>query len=120
MNSRAHRFAENMRRKLKPRYPTVRQYDRTDCGPASLLSVLRFHGGEASLVTVRDLSHTGVQGTTMWSLHEAAKALGFEATGARGSYDDLREVSLPCIAHFVLEDGGRIMSWYSALPTGRS
>lgn len=105
MNRRVLRFAESLRRKLKPRYPTVRQYDRTDCGPASLLSVLRFHGGEASLVAVRDLAHTGVQGTTMWSLHEAAKALGFETTGASGSYDDLCQASLPCIAHFVLEDG---------------
>jgi ATP-binding cassette subfamily B protein len=40
----------------------------------------------------------------MWSLHEAAEALGFEATGARGSYDDLRAASLPCIAHFILDD----------------
>ena len=94
-----------MRRLLRPRYPTVRQYDRTDCGPASLLSVLRYHGGDASLVTVREMSHTGVRGTSMWSLHEAAEALGFDACGATGSYEDLRAARLPCIAHLVLEDG---------------
>ena len=104
MNQTARGFVERARRLLQPRYPTVRQYDRTDCGAASLLSVLRYHGGDSSLVTVRELSHTGVQGTSMWSLQEAAVILGFVATGARGSYEDLRNVALPCIAHFVLED----------------
>ena len=105
MNRLARNFAESLRRKLRPRYPTVRQYDQTDCGAASLLSVLRFHGGDASLVTVREVSHTGVQGTTMWLLKEAAQHLGFNAAGARGSYDDLKEASLPCIAHLILENG---------------
>ncbi len=94
-----------VRRLLRQRYPTVRQYDRTDCGAASLLSVLRYHGGDASLVTVRELSNTGVEGTSMWSLQRASESLGFEASGARGSYEDLIAASLPCVAHLVLEDG---------------
>ncbi|MFC1639558.1 peptidase domain-containing ABC transporter [Gemmatimonadota bacterium] len=105
MRSLACRVFECVRRLWTPRYPTVRQYDRTDCGAASLLSVLRFHGGDASLVTVRELTHTGVQGTSMWLLREAAQQLGFNATGASGSYDDLKNAALPCIAHLVLEDG---------------
>jgi len=96
---------DSLRRLFRRRYPTVRQYDRTDCGAASLLSVLRYHGGDASLVAVRELSKTGIRGTTMWSLQQAAERLGMKASGARGSYEDLTEVRLPCVAHLVLEDG---------------
>jgi ATP-binding cassette subfamily B protein len=105
MKERVSRILDKVRRQLRRKYPTVRQYDRTDCGPAALLSVLRYHGGDASLVFVRHLSHTGVQGTSMAALHDAAITLGFEAAGARGSYADLEHVSLPCIAHLVLDDG---------------
>jgi len=41
----------------------------------------------------------------MWSLLEAAKALGFDASGATGSYEELSAAELPCVAHLVLEDG---------------
>ena len=105
MKRQASRLLGYVRRKLQPKYPTVRQHDSTDCGPAALLSVLRYHGGNASLVSVREQSHTGAQGTSMWSLHQAAETLGLKANGARGSYEDLRKVALPCIAHLVLEDG---------------
>ncbi len=83
----------------------VRQYDRTDCGPASLLTVLRYWGGNTSLVSVRELAGTGINGTSLWSLGEAAKRLGLSATGAKGSYDDLRAEQLPCIAHITTEEG---------------
>jgi ATP-binding cassette subfamily B protein len=87
------------------RYPTMRQYDQVDCGPAALLSVLRYWGGDASLVRVRELTHTDARGSTMLSLVHAAEALGFEAYGATGEYEDLARESLPCIAHLVMPDG---------------
>ncbi|NOZ62530.1 MAG: hypothetical protein GXO74_12730, partial [Calditrichaeota bacterium] len=31
------------------KYPVIRQYDQIDCGPAALLSVLKYYGGDASL-----------------------------------------------------------------------
>lgn len=90
---------------LAPRYPVVRQYDRVDCGPACLLSVLRFHGGDAGLAPVRTLAGTDASGTSLLGLHEAARTLGFDARGATGDYESLRGVTLPCIAHVVLETG---------------
>ncbi len=87
------------------RYPVVRQYDQADCGPAALLSVLRFWGGDASLVHLRELAHTDAQGSTMLSLVRAATALGFRARGATGTLDDLAREVLPCIAHVVLPEG---------------
>jgi ABC-type bacteriocin/lantibiotic exporter with double-glycine peptidase domain len=91
-----------VRRALAPRHPVVRQYDQIDCGPAALLSVLRFWGGNASLVRARELAQTGPRGSTLLSLAAAAEALGFRARGARGEYDELRREALPCIAHVVV------------------
>jgi ABC-type bacteriocin/lantibiotic exporter with double-glycine peptidase domain len=85
------------------RRPVVRQYDRVDCGPACLLSVLRFHGGDTSLPTVRSWSGTDANGTSLLGLQRAAARLGLRARGATGTYDELRKERLPCIAHVVHE-----------------
>ncbi|MBD3377587.1 ATP-binding cassette domain-containing protein [candidate division KSB1 bacterium] len=92
-------------RLLQSRYPVVRQYDRIDCGPAALLSVLKYYGGDANLVTVRNTCQTDIQGTTMYDLVQTAEGMGFEAVGATGEYDELKKEQMPCIAHVVLPDG---------------
>lgn len=84
---------------------TVLQDDRTDCGPAALLSILRYHGGNAPREEVRVLCGTGPEGTTLAGLEAAAKQLGLQAEGARGDYEALRQVAMPCIAHVVRPDG---------------
>ncbi len=97
-----------------PRYPVVRQYDRVDCGPACLLAVLRFHGGDAGLAPVRALAGTDASGTSLLGLYEAAQSLGFAAKGATGDYESLRDVDLPCIAHVVVEGGSHYVVVYEA------
>lgn len=87
------------------KYPLVRQYDRSDCGPAALLSVLRFYGGDAGLAQIRAWCNTDLNGTTMLDMVRAGRRLGFQARGVCGSFDDLRQQPLPCIAHVVLADG---------------
>lgn len=100
--SRIHRHAIIRRWKARR---NVSQYDQADCGPAALLSVLRYWGGNESLPQVRQLSGTDMHGTTLLQLAAAAEQLGFIATGATGSYDDLVAVEKPCIAHLMFEDG---------------
>ena len=90
---------------LKTKYPIIRQYDQIDCGPAALLSVLKYYGGNASLVTIRELCQTNVQGSTMLDIVSAAKSLGFDVFGASGEYEDLMKEQMPCIAHVILETG---------------
>jgi len=87
------------------KYPLVRQYDRLDCGPAALLSVLRFYGGDAGLAHIRAWCNTDLNGTTMLDMVRAGQRLGFQARGVCGSFADLRQQPLPCIAHVVLADG---------------
>ncbi len=83
----------------------VRQYDQSDCGPAALLSILRFHGGNESLPYLRQVSGTDMHGTTLLNLAGAAEAVGFAASGAIATYDDLIVARLPCIVHLRLHDG---------------
>jgi ATP-binding cassette subfamily B protein len=94
-----------MKNWLKHKYPLVRQYDRIDCGPAALLSVLKFYGGDASLVAVRDWCQTDTNGSTMFDLVSAARRMGFRANGATGDYEALTREQMPCIAHVVLQQG---------------
>ncbi|MBN1781362.1 ATP-binding cassette domain-containing protein [bacterium] len=79
--------------------------DSSDCGPAALLSVLRFYGGDAPMAHVRQLCHADRIGTSMLELVRAAQSLGFRARGAAGSYSDLSRERMPCIAHVVSEAG---------------
>jgi len=83
------------------KYPIIHQYDCIDCGPAALLSILKYYGGNASLSHVRELCNTDGQGTTMLDLVNAAKILGFSAWGAKGKYEELITNSPPFIAHVV-------------------
>jgi ATP-binding cassette, subfamily C, bacteriocin exporter len=87
------------------KFPLVRQYDRLDCGPAALLSVLRYYGGHTSLVHMREMCATDIHGTTMLDMVRAAEKVGFSARGATGSFSDLAREQMPCIAHVVLANG---------------
>ncbi|KAA3656182.1 MAG: peptidase domain-containing ABC transporter [Calditrichaeota bacterium] len=87
------------------KYPVVRQYDQIDCGPASLLSVLKHYGGNSNIVHIRELTQTDASGTNMLGLVRAAETLGFQAYGATGEYEDLMKEQMPCIAHVVLDNG---------------
>ncbi|MBN1542074.1 hypothetical protein JW992_07980, partial [candidate division KSB1 bacterium] len=86
------------------RYRLVRQLEQADCGPAALLSVLRWYGGDVELVDLREWCSTDSHGTTLLDLQRAAQRCGFVAQGARGSYDDLSRTHLPCIVHLVEAD----------------
>jgi ABC-type bacteriocin/lantibiotic exporter with double-glycine peptidase domain len=89
---------------IHSKYPVVRQYEKTDCGPAALLAVLKYHGGNDHLVHVRELCRTTMEGTTMLDMVFAAEKLGFKAQGARGDYESLVKEKLPCIAHVIVDN----------------
>lgn len=94
----------SMRKLFKAKYPIVKQYDQKDCGPAALLSVLKYYGGNSSLPHLRELCNTSQQGSTMLDIVNSAKELGFKAIGASGEYEDLMEETMPCIANVIIDD----------------
>ena len=87
-------------KRFKPRkFLVIRQYEQSDCGPAALLSVLKYYGGNSHLIHMRDLCRTTSDGTTIMDMINAAQKLGFEATGVKGKYENLFDIKLPCIVH---------------------
>jgi len=73
------------------------QLDRSDCGVACLLSIIKFYNGSYSLEKLRESSGTTSQGTTMLGLYEVANKLGFDAEGFNISIDILKEHYEPAI-----------------------
>lgn len=82
----------------------VEQHDMTDCGAACLLMLVRYYGGDSSLVHLRELSGTSNAGTTLLGLCQAARTMGFDADGAQfDNIDELRAYNSPCILAVVTE-----------------
>lgn len=82
----------------------VHQHDVTDCGAACLLSVIRYYGGESSILYLREISGTSNTGTTLLGLYQAAGAMGFDAQGAEAEgFQDLIEHGKPCVLAVIIE-----------------
>lgn len=89
---------------FKNKFPLVKQYDQKDCGPAVLLSIIKYYEGNSSLPHLRELCNTNLHGTTMLDIVNSAKVVGFKAMGASGEYNDLLNEKMPCIAHVIIND----------------
>jgi ATP-binding cassette, subfamily C, bacteriocin exporter len=59
----------------------VLQIDHSDCGVACLASIIKYYEGSANIETLRELSGTNQQGTTLLGLYHAAQKCGFAAEG---------------------------------------
>ena len=82
----------------------VRQHDLTDCGAACLLSLIRYYGGESSILHLREISGTTNTGTTLLGLYQAAGTMGFDVVGGDANgISDLIEHGKPCILAVVID-----------------
>lgn len=79
------------------------QLDQSDCGAASLLSIIKFYNGSSSLEKIRELSGTTKQGTTLLGLYQAANQLGFTTDGCEADIQALIDHKQPVILHAVIE-----------------
>ena len=73
-----------------------------DCGVSSLLSIIRYYGGDISKEVLRDMTNTSNDGVNALNLINTAKELGFDAYGVKGELGDLSRDDLPCIAHTII------------------
>jgi len=85
------------------KYQIIRQHDRSDCGVACLLSLIKYYGGSGSLELLRKQSGTSRQGTTLLGLYQAAQATGFDADGCEADIPALIEHGQPVILHLLVE-----------------
>ena len=80
------------------------QQDQSDCGVASLLSLINYYGGTSTLEKLRETSGTNTQGTTLLGLYQAAKQIGFEANGCEADIQALIDHGEPVILHVLIDD----------------
>ena len=87
------------------KYLIVKQHDIRDCGPCSLLSIIRYYKGSIPLERIKEDCKTSIKGTSAFNMIKALKKYGFSAKGIK--VDDIysREISLPCIAHLKISNG---------------
>jgi ATP-binding cassette subfamily B protein len=72
-----------------------------DCGPVCLRIICEYYGKLISVKCLRKLCKTSQTGSSLQSIREAAKKIGFKARGVRLSYEHLVEYTpLPCIVHW--------------------
>ena len=82
----------------------VRQRDLKDCGICSLLSIIRYYGGNVSLEQMRMDAKVSANGTTALNLILASKKYGFDAVGVHTDTIS-SDIYLPAIAHLNLKNG---------------
>ncbi len=93
-------------------YPVTKQREINDCAPAALHSIIKYYRGSVSRYRIQSLCKTNCSGTTLFDLKRAAETLGFRATGATGTYDQLRNQTPPFIAHINHVTGGHYLVIY--------
>lgn len=88
------------------KYPFVLQEEEKDCGPASLLMIIKYYKGYISLDTLRDLTNVTKEGTTAYHLVKYAQEIGFKAECVKCDLEDINNenIVLPCIANVIIEN----------------
>lgn len=66
---------------IKRRVCEVKQSSEKDCGPACLLSIIKYYKGFVNLETIKIDSKTTSRGTNAYDLIKAANKYGFDAAG---------------------------------------
>lgn len=79
------------------RYPFVKQYGYSDCGPACIQMILMYYGGYMNYNKIRMILETDINGTSAYNMINCLNYLGFKATGYK--YDDIKCLKTPCIVH---------------------
>src|SRR5260221_2314574 len=83
------------------KFPTYKQHDAKDCGPACLKMITKYYGKSIPLAELKALCQTTRIGSTLFSISEAAEKLHFRSTGVKVTMDQLKgDVPLPCIVHW--------------------
>ena len=82
----------------------VKQYDKSDCGVACLLTIIKYYSGYCNFEDLRRFSGTSTYGTTMLGLLQAAKQLGFKTNAYQATIKELSKYNIPSILHVTLNN----------------
>ncbi|MCL4639144.1 MAG: peptidase domain-containing ABC transporter [Olivibacter sp.] len=82
-------------------FPSDRQLDMMDCGPACLKMVAQYYGKYYSLQYLRDLCGTTREGVSLAGITHGAEAIGLRTLAVRCTLEDLlSKIPLPAIFHW--------------------
>ncbi|MCH5720659.1 cysteine peptidase family C39 domain-containing protein [Niabella hibiscisoli] len=83
------------------RFPTDRQLDLMDCGPACLKIIAKYYGKYFSLQYLRDKCGITKEGVSFFDIGHAAEAIGMRSLSVKASVEDLlHRLPLPAIVHW--------------------
>ena len=86
------------------RYPSIKQFDMTDCAAACLATISKQYGLKIPITKIREVAGTDKRGTNAYGVIKAAEKLGFSAKGVKGDKDAFfGEFPLPAIAHVIVD-----------------
>lgn len=80
----------------------VKQDGFKECGAASLLSIIRYYGGNISINKLVEMTHTDKTGTNFYNLKEAASNVGLDAIGYKvENINNLSEIKTPFLCQLI-------------------
>jgi len=83
---------------MERNFPHYRQPDGKDCGPTCLRIISKHYKKVIPLQTIRQLSETTREGSSLLGLSEAAEKIGFKTLGVKINFETLaEEIPLPCV-----------------------
>ena len=90
----------------------IKQHDFSDCGATCLASISEYYNLSLPISRIRQYANTNQKGTTLLGLREASVKLGFLAKGVKVSFDGLKDLPLPAIAHVMITKDGHEFPHY--------
>lgn len=82
----------------------VKQTGIRDCGITCLYNIIKYYKGDVSIEKLRKLTHTNENGTSIYNLMEASKALGLSSKAFRCNLNDLANMEFPIIAYLKINN----------------
>ncbi len=82
------------------RFNHIWAVDEMDCGAACLAMVCRHFGKQVTLLRVRQIARTGIDGTSLRGLTRGGQELGLAARSVKASTRNLSAMPLPAIVHW--------------------
>ncbi len=82
------------------KFPFYKQAESKDCGPTCIKIIAKYYGKVLNTPSLRALSETTREGSSLLGLSEAVEQIGFRSLGVKLSLNKLDEVPLPCIIHW--------------------
>ncbi|WP_025739679.1 peptidase domain-containing ABC transporter [Aquimarina pacifica] len=82
------------------KFPFYNQAESKDCGPTCIKIIAKYYGKVLNTPSLRTLSETTREGSSLLGLSEAVEQIGFRSLGVKLSMNKLDEVPLPCIIHW--------------------